>query len=913
VKKTIVFIASLGAREKKAHIFEEITSSCPGNDYSSVLYLTPTAFGEAEARRQFFYYLKGRHRKTTYIPFHSISLRELCINLYEHYGEKAIIPEGIEPLLLCEIMGEKNLGYAVLLAQLLSKLRNYILNVDIPQIKEEIKKLIFEEKTMKRALKSLETLELYEKRLEEGGLIDFEGALREGIPLIKEHLEPELLVLDGFFDPTPLELKIIEALIEKAQKSLVLLEEEAEFLRFFEAHLDKIEKRQISSVTRREGTGYYVYPSMEDEVEGIARGVKRLILEGKRAGDIIVTFPQPSVYLPMLKRVFQKHAIPLSIAQYDLSNTRALIALLDMITSIEEDYPRNDFLSFLTSPHFPQVPQILREWAVSYSRRAGIIKGKTAWLSMRDILLNSTEVTAEEEKLINEVQRGINSVIDALEKLRETEDLTSFIDEIERLLHRFGFWDSLIGQSAQISETINKQFTELRYFSGICGRFKSPEDQGFSETKTLSGMEAIPYLRHLLKGLKGRDEGEDGVRVVPYEFAAGLESEAMFFGGMIEGDFPYRPDIDPLLPERVKEALGMPFLEYYLDRQKRYFRRLLNVSKEEPYFSYPSMEGDKVFLPSPFLEWGKSLIPPALNIPSEEEILLREGMFRRRDFRETLLNGQLQRGKEVERLLKKHFGKNVFISVTDIDAYRRCPLRFYIEKVLGFEAELPPRFEVEARLWGRLAHKTMEYLYRDGDIELKDIPNRIMEGLELAIKSREIRTIGDFWSKVAREIFLRLIPMIETQEEDIKKQGFSPYVVEKTIKTGINGLRLKGKIDRVDRKIKDKRYKIQDTVILLDYKTGSIDKDSLQLPLYALMWQKENKGSVERVGFYSLRNGSVQWYPAKGKGMEEFIEDALQDAFGLLQRLRKGVFTPIPFRDKECRYCYHGALCRGAK
>ena len=102
------------------------------------------------------------------------------------------------------------------------------------------------------------------------------------------------------------------------------------------------------------------------------------------------------------------------------------------------------------------------------------------------------------------------------------------------------------------------------------------------------------------------------------------------------------------------------------------------------------------------------------------------------------------------------------------------------------------------------------------------------------------------------------------------------------------------------------------TVILLDYKTGSIDKDSLQLPLYAAMWQIENTHSVEKVGFYSLKDGQVDWYP-KRLSVEEFIRDALQTAEKLIQGMRKGIFTPVPFKEGECRHCYHNSLCKGAK
>ena len=956
MQRGIVFIAPLGTRNKKANIFDEIVSLCPESDYSSVLYITPSAFSQRETRRQFFSYLKNVHKKNVYIPFQSFTLTNLCTDLYETFnppspafnkgvmGGFEIISGRIEPLILSEILGEKNIGYASLLSDLLRKIRHYILNKELSQVKDEIKSLIFEEKIMKRAARAIEILQAYEKELEGKGLITLECAVRNSITLIKEHICPSIFVIDGFFDPTPLELEVLNALIKKADKAYVLLEENAEFLKFFESNGHEFEKIRLKPSHHRETAGYYPYPSMEEEVEGIAKGVKALIIEGVMPNEIIVSFPVLSKYLLMLKRVFQKYGIPISVNEYNLANTKPFTALEDMVASIENDYPRNEFLSFLTSPHFPEIPEILKEWAVSFSNKAGIVKGKQTWLSIKERLVNSTEeeISTGMKDAIEKFQHEIRKIIGILEKLRQNKNLLTFIDGLEEVLNKFGFFDSL-GESSSVlygndaSNKISSLLSEFRCFAGFYNLDKSqkitegnennPHLLSFSKggkgglSAEIGIEEAGFYLRHLLKNLKGSAEDMNGVRVVPFEFATGLESKAMFFGGMIEGEFPSKPGIDPIMPEKVKEVLGLPFLEYYLNRQKRYFKRLLNVSSDEPYFSYPVTEGDKMFLPSPLLDWGRSVSPLSLHISTEEEILINKGAVKKRNFSEILWDGELPHNKDVMSLLRQKPGAKIFFSVTDIDAYRQCPLRFYIEKILRLKIEKPPKFEVEAKLWGKLAHKTMEYLYKGGGIKLEDIEKRIFEGLESSLNQFPI---GDFWSRVAREIFKKLLPILKERETEIRMKGFSPYLVEKTIRASVNNLNLRGKIDRIDKKGSGVRSQGSEekmlttdnrqltTVILLDYKTGSIDKDSLQLPLYAAMWQIENTQSVEKVSFYSLKDGQVDWYP-KRLSMEEFIRDALQTAEKLIQGMRKGIFTPVPFKEGACRYCYHNSLCKGAR
>ena len=105
----------------------------------------------------------------------------------------------------------------------------------------------------------------------------------------------------------------------------------------------------------------------------------------------------------------------------------------------------------------------------------------------------------------------------------------------------------------------------------------------------------------------------------------------------------------------------------------------------------------------------------------------------------------------------------------------------------------------------------------------------------------------------------------------------------------------------------------QSSVILLDYKTGSIDKKSLQLPLYSQMWQENHSEPVKEAGYYSLKEGKTDWYPRKKKSMEEFIQEALRETMTLIEQMKKGMFPAEPANANECRNCNHGALCEEEK
>ncbi|NIT02550.1 MAG: hypothetical protein GTO09_10505, partial [Candidatus Latescibacteria bacterium] len=58
----------------------------------------------------------------------------------------------------------------------------------------------------------------------------------------------------------------------------------------------------------------------------------------------------------------------------------------------------------------------------------------------------------------------------------------------------------------------------------------------------------------------------------------------------------------------------------------------------------------------------------------------------------------------------KRYRGNSHIRVTDIDSYRSCPRRFFIEKVLGIEPPELREYEVDPKTIGIIVHEVMERL-----------------------------------------------------------------------------------------------------------------------------------------------------------------------------------------------------------
>ena len=155
MKKTTLYITPPGAVNKKDLLFEEMVSLCPdSNDYSGVLYLGPNSHVIAAAKNRFFSYIRKHGERSAYIPFRSMTIKQLALGLHEAYGEGSVISDRVRVLIFCGLLRDKNIGYAKLLAGLFKRTRHYAPDRSLPELREEIRGLIFEERARDRAVRA---------------------------------------------------------------------------------------------------------------------------------------------------------------------------------------------------------------------------------------------------------------------------------------------------------------------------------------------------------------------------------------------------------------------------------------------------------------------------------------------------------------------------------------------------------------------------------------------------------------------------------------------------------------------------------------------------------------------------------------------------------------------------------------
>jgi RecB family exonuclease len=523
-----------------------------------------------------------------------------------------------------------------------------------------------------------------------------------------------------------------------------------------------------------------------------------------------------------------------------------------------------------------------------------------------------------------EVKKGLQWVFKKLiplESIKENGSFSQYSEVIGKILNEFDF----SYEDTDLKEKTSKILKELSFVESLTPY--TFHDQIATEGLMHCNLrEFIDSLRYILNATAIEMEGT-GVQVMDFFEMRGIEPENLFLGGLKEGDLPSKPDIDYILPDSVRTKFGLVNLNQYLQKQKFLFLRAIESTKNLN-LSYPVMEGDKLFLPSSFLPRNREKKELISGIFSKEEELLRSG--------KRPLALYISEIKVGDKLIKDKFGEDSYIRVTDIDSYRTCPRKFFIEKVLRLEPLETKEYKIEATVLGTVVHEIMQLLLSKSFTDEEDL--RFKAG-EIIASLLAHMPIENYWKNLIMDSFLTILPEIYECEKDLTDEGYSFMSAEFPVKGEvIRGIRLRGKIDRVDKKVRSSKSAVQSlkddklvihhsspvagVVELIDYKTGTtqfkgsqvITKGAnLQLFLYAAL-MKLLGFKVERVGIYSLKDVGLSWVPGRndrknGRTMEDYMVESLKFLEESVSKIRMGIFSALPIDEYTCWNCPERPYC----
>jgi ATP-dependent helicase/nuclease subunit B len=303
-------------------------------------------------------------------------------------------------------------------------------------------------------------------------------------------------------------------------------------------------------------------------------------------------------------------------------------------------------------------------------------------------------------------------------------------------------------------------------------------------------------------------------------------------------------------------------------------------------------------------------------------------------------------------------------SISQLETYAKCPYKYFVERVLELEPIEEPVEEIEAFEVGSLVHSIFFTFYRtlaEQKISLADCSdetfnyavNLIFKIAEDKVKNVNFNSPLAFYEK-EKILGLKgqtknsiLYKFIEYERKN--ENGFIPYYFEIAFgklkddenkisilpNLKIDGVNVRGKIDRIDLNEEDDKFAV------IDYKLGGrkptnndlTEGISLQLPLYMFAAKELIKAQLNKdfqaddAFIYSLKYDVENFgklsiksdYLAKKMGIEKsevvqkLIDICIENVKNYVSLIAKGKFNLTKLKDREnkvCGYCGFRSVCR---
>ncbi|MBI2082941.1 MAG: PD-(D/E)XK nuclease family protein [Deltaproteobacteria bacterium] len=286
---------------------------------------------------------------------------------------------------------------------------------------------------------------------------------------------------------------------------------------------------------------------------------------------------------------------------------------------------------------------------------------------------------------------------------------------------------------------------------------------------------------------------------------------------------------------------------------------------------------------------------------------------------------------------------------SEFEDFLLCPFRFYVESYLGLEPIPPQEPELTPLEIGTLIHRILQFFFEK---HAKEIGISSKDKLQASLRKITVQTLESYQKNRPH-----LIPaLLSFQKERIEKT--LTQVLEKEIsmeqtKSSLKpttfewsfgkkgplelpdgkggGIRIKGRIDRIDVDHESKRF------LIIDYKTGSQKitgnqlrrGEAFQLPLYLLAVQKLLLPEYEPIGglYYHLSDLSMdagmirssllpdgfKIHPSSSSFFseiewKELFETTTKHLQSIVQEIREEKF---PSREEPCEpWCPWKDLCK---
>ncbi len=487
-----------------------------------------------------------------------------------------------------------------------------------------------------------------------------------------------------------------------------------------------------------------------------------------------------------------------------------------------------------------------------------------------------------------------------------------------------------------------------------------------------------------------KEKSNYGVQITTLEEIRGLQYDYLFIGGLCDGDLPtrYKPEIF-YSGSFKKQAFT------HQTEERNLFYQALCCWDKKLFLSYPKTDNGRETVQSTFLNDfevlfdidTKNEIDYSQTFYSEESVQIYSGKYSSDNIpfyiKQNLDVDRINKAIEIEKMRSENplssspycgdlsgteacsvlnsFVSNQY-SISQLEMYAKCPFKFFTERVLRIEKIEEPTEDIEAVEMGRILHSVLYEFYskiRDDNVVISGCDEKTFEKVKeiiffiaekelektafkspltfyekekiTGINGNKNESILNRFLEKERDDQSGFIPKhFEVSFGKLKDDGSDKFLSDKE-PVQVNGIRLRGKIDRLEISERESAFNIVDYKLSGKKPTFKELKEgiSLQLPVYLFAAAELLKKKYGKKYFpnemiiYSLKYtlnefGKSVVYLGRGKEeeiktIEQLIENTMNKIKYYVEQISLGKFGLSPHENREqliCRYCQFKPICR---
>jgi len=463
--------------------------------------------------------------------------------------------------------------------------------------------------------------------------------------------------------------------------------------------------------------------------------------------------------------------------------------------------------------------------------------------------------------------------------------ITKYQDKITKTLPvQFVF--ALVHESKYLGTYLEEESIEnqlsIRNLDLFLNKIKKFEVDYQQETKELPTIvDLVDYIDSLIEAGDNPAQAEiediDTINLLTVHSAKGLEFPVVFMVNLVAGRFPTRnrKDIIEIPDELVKETL--PSGDEHIQEERRLFYVGMTRAKKYLYMvTAKNYGGKRERKPSGYIQETGVDIKEAVS----------DSSLARKSDQKTLFG--------VESKFRDPVFANLdftprFLSYSQLDTYKICPLRYKYNYVLRVPSAPSHNLSFGISIHDTLRDFHSKLLFKE--VSLDELLKMYQQNWHpLGYENEEHRNLRFESGK----------GLLKKYYERHKDDKTKPLEIEKAFNITLGGVRFYGRIDRIDPD--------NDGVEIIDYKTGTtktqkdVDKDN-QVAYYAIGAREALGMEAKKLTYYYLESGER----ISTTRTEEQLEKTKKEAEGLIEDIKSGEFGAKP--GMHCSWCDFKDIC----